>query len=220
MRTAFSNKAAGISILAGAALVAISTLLHPPVVDPWDGSHALQGINDDYMRWMFDHSIMLTGIFLWLLGLSGAEFYLKESYMGARNASRLFISSLTIWIIVLAAELVTLPILAPPAEENPGSLAFTVYRAIFGLGLLSGYFAIALIWIGSSLLSKSMQADFKTDSWFTKTGWISGWGGAAGIIISVMFPETAFFILPITSGPPFLWTCFLGWKMVNEPIID
>ncbi|WP_066172819.1 hypothetical protein [Bacillus marinisedimentorum] len=220
MRNSLSNKAAGISILAGAALVAISTLLHPPVVDPWDGSHALHDINNSYLRWMFDHSIMLAGIFLWLLGLSSAEFYLKESYMGARNAARLFISSLSIWTVVLAAELVTLPIIASAAEDSPDSLAFILYRAIFGLGLLSGYFAIALIWIGSSLLSKSMEAEFKTGSLFTKAGWVSGWAGAAGIIVSVMMPEAAFFILPITSGPPFLWTCFLGWNMVNKPIID
>ncbi|TLS35227.1 hypothetical protein [Pseudalkalibacillus caeni] len=209
------QKTFGFILLSGAFLTVLSTVMHPRTTNPWDGSHALHEINSSYTAWMWDHVIMMLAMILWLIGLSSSEMERGEKSEYGQNAGRLFVVSLAIWMIVLCAELTALPYLAKEAEGKGASIAYATWEGHFAFGLFSGYIALALTWIGVSFLSKHLKRDGISRRFYL-FGWYGGWVGLIGIILSLLFPEHAIVILPVTSGVPFVWTGLLGWKMIKK----
>lgn len=207
------SRYAGISILMGGALFVTATLMHPPATDPWTGHHVISMIPDMLIYWQWDHSLMLAAILLWLGGLS-----LGETMAGRRPASmmaaRLFISAMTIWVIVLAMELTVLPVLAEEwgSVQDPGTAALGV--GLFAFGIMAGDFAMMLAWIGISLLSIALLSEETVKPAMAWIGIAAGLWGALGIPAALLFPKLSVIIYPITSGPVFIWTLIFGVYMV------
>ncbi|TCP29447.1 hypothetical protein EV207_11068 [Scopulibacillus darangshiensis] len=212
----FSIKMIGYIILAGAVLTLISTVLHPLTIDPWNGLRAIAEIQHDPAMWMSDHILMLVAVFLWLFGLSAGELRLTRPTAASRSAGRLFSVSVAIWVLVLCAELTALPLLAARADPFTENTVFLVWKALFSFGLLSGYIAVVLTWLGVSLLSSHLQNTGEGPKWMGLLGFYGGWLGVIGILFTLIFPSIGIFLLPITSAIPFLWTIFFGWRLIKN----
>ncbi|MGE8203310.1 hypothetical protein ACQKP0_01920 [Heyndrickxia sp. NPDC080065] len=211
-----SKKLIGYMILLGAVLIIVSTVLHPLTINPWDGLTAFQEIKQNPLMWEIDHSIMLFAVLLWLIGLFVAETELLSSFSISRNYGSLFIISLTIWVLILCMELTALPILTAGSVFK--NSVFIVWKALFAFGLLSGYIAVILTWIGVSLFCMQLKiiGFEKIPVWIIFIGFFGGWIGVIGIIISLCLPTFGVIVLPITSGIPLFWTILLGWRIIDS----
>lgn len=202
----------GISILLGGFLFIIATLMHPPATNPWTGHHVIPMISDMLVYWQWDHSLMLAAVILWLGGLSVSESF-AANRPAARIAARLFVAALTIWVLVLAMELTTLPSLAHEWHRVDAGTA-TLGAGLFAFGIMAGDFAMMLAWIGIILLGCSLLAEGTLKPVMAWAAIASGAWGAIGIPAALLLPDWSLIIYPVTSGPVFLWTLVLGICMV------
>lgn len=203
----------GLAALAGGILFAIVTLFHPVLTNPWAGGHGLNEVARSN-TWMWDHSLMVVAMTLWLVGLAGGEAWFRKEGAAPRNAARLFIAALAMWLLILAVELGVIPPIVRALAKGNDTALRVVGEVMFTFGLLGGYFAMVLVWLGVALLGWSMtqEAGF---TWFPTWGFISGATGIAGIALSLWKPAFALIVLVLTSIPPYLWTLFLAWKMLR-----
>lgn len=206
---------AGISILLGGVLFIIATLMHPPATNPWTGHHVIAMISDMLVYWQWDHSLMLAAVILWLGGLSMSE-DAGGARPAARMSARLFVAALTIWVLVLAMELTTLPSLALEWHRVDAGTA-ALGAGLFAFGIMAGDFAMMLAWIGIVLLGFSLLAEEAMKPAIAWAGIAAGAWGAVGIPAALLLPEWSIMIYPVTSGPVFLWTLVLGIWMVTRP---
>lgn len=216
MKNHKSLRLMGNAILVGGFLILESTILHPLTLDPWNGNHALERINHSLSMWVWDHSLMMIAMLLWYFGLLGGSLFLKHSTPFIKIANGLFILSVTVWMVVLTAELASLPALAIEVAENPSRIMEIVWKSMFAFGLLGGYFAVLFTWISIFLLSLSIKKTNKKFTVLKKIGVYGGLIGALGIVISIIYSEMAILVLPITSGIPFIWTLMFGWIIRKE----
>lgn len=202
----------GLTIIIGGILMVAATILHPPLVNPYDGETAFHGFSHARL-WMLDHLLMLVATFLWLLGLAVSHTFLSGGSRSSRTGSCLFYVSLCLWIVILTAELTALPLLGNEIIRNNNPTLVKVWEASFSTVLLAGYFAVACGWIGVFFYGLGMNRRFSPR--FEKVALYSGLIGFIGILITFLSFNFGYIIIPITSGPAFLWTMWLGWKMVK-----
>ncbi|WP_236011807.1 hypothetical protein [Heyndrickxia sporothermodurans] len=164
--------------------------------------------------------LMLLATFLWLLGLAGSRFYYSAGKLSSKLGSYSFIVSISIWIIILSAELTILPIIGEEVIQNDGSTLFKVWESVFSFLLLAGYFAVACGWLGVFLYGWGMRS-VKTEhfsSLFNNSALYSGLIGLIGIIITCISFPIGYIVIPLTSGPPFIWTMLLAVKMLRKQV--
>jgi hypothetical protein len=192
----FVMKFASIISLVGALLLAVSTVFHPVVINPWPFTGSLQLIAHSF-TWMWDHWLMAISLVLWLTGIATLVNNMKVYY--------LFGTALAMWLLILANELTVLPFLVERLMESDLPTLHLTGTYLFALGLMGGYFAIILIWIGVILIGWRVEG---IPRWVAKAGILSGGIGIIGIIYIFIYPEgiTSIFILGATSGLPYLWT--------------
>lgn len=203
----------GSATLAGGILFAVITLFHPPLTNPRAGAVGLVKIAES-STWILEHSLLVVALTLWLVGLAGGEAWFRQQRAVALNAARLFIAALAMWLLVLAVELAVLPPIAQAVVIDTDSALQIVGEAIFAFGLMAGYFAMALVWLGVAFLGWSMLQE-KGDNWFSLWGVIGGLAGMTGIAFALLFPDFALVTLVLTSLPPYLWTLFFAFKLVH-----
>lgn len=206
----------GTSIIIGGILILIATVLHPPLVDPYAVDTAFHEFSHSDM-WTWDHILMLVGMFLWLGGLAGSgPFFDKEKSPLSRIGSAMFYVSLSLWILILTAELTILPIIGEEVLRNHNAMMKKVWEANFSFGLLAGYFAVACSWLGIALYGLELKlGENHFSKWFKNSGFFSGIIGFAGLLLTFCFFKAGYILLPLTSGPVYLWTMWLGWKVVR-----
>ncbi|MBS4174863.1 hypothetical protein [Bacillus sp. FJAT-49736] len=209
----------GTIIFIGGILILIATILHPPLVNPYAGRIAFHEFNHSGI-WMWDHILMLIGMFLWLGGLAGSSCFISmEKTSLSKIGSAMFYISLSLWIIVLTAELTILPIIGEEVLKNQQEMLVKVWEANFSFGLLAGYIAVACGWIGIIFYGLGIKPNGKPYSvWFKNSCVYSGIIGTAGIFLTFCFFKAGLILLPLTSGPVFLWTLWWGWKLVKGTV--
>jgi hypothetical protein len=202
----------GTSIIMGAILMLIATILHPPLVNPYDGETAFREYYHSEL-WMWDHILMLGAVSLWLLGLAGSASFISDRHS---IGSHLFFVSLGLWILILTAELTVLPLIGKEILINSNVTLIEVWEAMFSFALLAGYFAVACSWLGVSIYGWEMKHHGNyLSNWFKNGALYTGIIGFIGIILTCMSFEAGYILIPLTSGPAFLWTMWLGWKMLK-----
>jgi len=207
------NRLLGIMIIIGGVCILIGTILHPILVDPFAGEEAFHKFKHSN-HWMFDHILMLIGMFLWLGGLAGSSYYFGN--IKGKIGAAMFYISLGMWVLIFTAELTLLPMLGDEMKGSQYAMLKKVWEANFSFGLLAGYFAVAFGWLGVALYGWKGQGMEKSFSpWFQKAGLYSGIWGFAGIVFTCCFFRVAYIVLPITSGPVYLWTMWWGWKLLR-----
>jgi hypothetical protein len=204
------DKFTGYLLLLGLGLSGISTLLHPVTINPWGGSaelHKAAVVNN----WMFDHTLMVVGVFLWLLGMVLAAVLICKTKMVSILASLLFMVALTLWLIVLGMELTIIPAIFKQLYVNP---YHTIGSLFFGYGLLSGYIAMVIIWIGTGCISLCIKNSTDFSIRFYMIGMVSSVTGVIGTIITILFPNV--FLLVVSTIFPTLWIILLAVKLIRN----
>jgi hypothetical protein len=210
-------KWSGSIALLGNILFAVSTAFHPMIIDPWAGLTAMEAIADSPAHWEWDHALMAVAVILWLAGLAaGGESYVDKLHVGTRSASRLFIAALAMWLIILAFELTTLPEIALTLAANASPVLSAMAIGLFAFGLVAGYLAMILVWLGVTLLAWRMRQLRHFSRWLGNAGVYGGLIGIAGIGVTMLQPEGTFWLLAATSLAPFLWTTVLAWKIIQS----
>jgi hypothetical protein len=207
----------GATALLGSLLFALATLFHPVTIHPWSGGIAIHHMAESRSLWLWDHAVLTVALILWIMGLTGAELMIGDKGgLPALNASRLFIGSLVIWLVILSVELIVLPPMVAIFKDDPDPLLGTVISALFAMALTAGYFAFILKWLGVFLIGWRMRGIEAFSGWRAHWGWISGLLGILGIAaVLVLYNQMdMLLILVITNFPAFLWTCWLGWRML------
>jgi len=201
-----------ISIIVGGFLVLIATFLHPPLVDPYNGAKAIHQFSHCNI-WMEDHVLMLCGIVCWLLGLAGCKPFISSQHKASTMAAALCYISLCLWIMILTTELTILPVLGAEMKRPYDVYIAAVWKAAFSFGLLAGYFAVACSWLAIILYGCAMKkSGHRFSNWFTNGTIFFGLLGFIGIIVTCFSFHLGYVILPLTSGPVFLWTMWLGYR--------
>lgn len=200
-------------ILSGALLLFVAVIAHPILPNPWDGETAM-----DEMRhcpiWISDHCLTLIAFTAWLCGLSALETKINPE---ARSGSRLFVTALSIWSIVLIAEISAVPYLMSSLETHPDGAVETVTQSLFCLSLMAGYIADLFIWLGILLLGLSIKKAKAAPVRFADFAVISAVVGLIATLYPLFFPDhdplVILIVLAAGSGLPFLWTvvfsCYL-----------
>ncbi|MFX3616912.1 MAG: hypothetical protein ACE3JK_05265 [Sporolactobacillus sp.] len=206
----------GLLILIGGMLLILAVVMHPPLVDPYNGVKALHGYRHAAM-WMWDHIVMLLAMVLWLLGLIGSCLALPNDRSAAMSR-QVFTVPLGLWILILCAELTALPILGRYAVQTNQAVAKIIWAAIFSFVLLAGYLAMACCWLGVILCSYAMKQNAGSGFplYFSRLGLASGILGVLGIVLTCCFFNAGYILLPLTMGPPYLWTLWFGWKLISH----
>ncbi|GIN84609.1 hypothetical protein J6TS2_09950 [Heyndrickxia sporothermodurans] len=215
MKTKFEFHFLGILIIIGGICMLIATILHPILVNPYDGETAFRGFSHSPF-WMWDHILMLVGTVLWLLGLAGSRSFHSQGMIATRMGSSLFYISLGLWILTLTAELTVLPLLGEEVLLSSNSSLFNVWVSTFSYLLLSGYFAVACGWLGIFFYGWGIRSSFSAI--FQKGALYSGGIGFIGVLLTCLSFKIGYVVIPITSAFPYIWSMWLGWKMlrVNE----
>ena len=193
--------------------MALATLLHPIVVNPWNVLNVLPKTTQAF--WMWDHFIMLFGIALWLLSLACVPSVLKRQKALGMTAIYCLVTSFTIWTIVLMMELGIFPPLGVDVLTFNRNDLKSLWSVLFSFGLLSGYGAMFLAYVGILFLSFNIS-EVKTFKQFRPWGLICGGIGAVGILFTLFKIHWAVWLLAITTPPPFLWTVVLGWVLIRQ----
>lgn len=198
-------KVIGTFIVVGGVLMGIATLLHPIVVNPWSVLKVLP--KTVTTLWMGDHILMLIAISLWLMGLASISVTLKNAKVTSTIANYLFVSSFVIWVLILTMELGVFPNLGHDALTfKHQAYLKTLWSVLFSFGLLSGYGAMILAYLGIFFLAIYLKLIKDKFSWGIYAGLI----GTIGIIIVLLKINWAIPVLVITTMPPFVWTLILG----------
>ncbi|MEK5268914.1 hypothetical protein [Weizmannia sp. FSL W8-0401] len=196
-------------ILLGAILMLVATILHPPLVDPYDLQKAYHAFKHAQF-WIGDHILMLIAISLWLAGLAESKTYMARNNKTADFGAGMIFVALAVWILILASELTILPILGNKGTD------VKVWEAVFSFGLLSGYFGFACSWIGIFCYGMTMkQAGGTFPKWFSASARWSGLLAFFGIIITCLHFDFGYFVIPVTVGPVFLWTIWLAVLLLS-----
>jgi hypothetical protein len=206
-------KGTGWSIILGGVLMAIATLLHPIIVNPWAVLKVLPKTVLTF--WMWDHFLMLLGISLWLLSLACVPPVLRKHDPLGMAAIYCFVASFTIWVIVLTMELGVFPPLGVDVLTFHRSDLKSLWSVLFSVGLLSGYGAMFLAYVGIIFLS----VNFKNANGlkgFRSWGILCGVIGAVGLLFTLFKIHWGVLLLLLTTPPPFLWTLILGWFLIKE----
>lgn len=212
------QRLAGVSILFGGLLILAATLMHPPATNPWAGNEALAMVDKMRTYWQWDHALMLTAVLLWLGGWSAAAGMYQEK-AAAGLASGLFVSGLTIWMLILAMEMTVTPVLSGQWARVAGSGADAIGVGLFAFGIMAGDLAMLLAWLGICLLGgvwlglKDRAPMGQLMSWI---GIAAGIWGAIGIPAALLLPDWSLVLLPLTAGPVFVWTLVAGWMMARK----
>jgi hypothetical protein len=196
----------------GAFLVGIATIFHPIIIDPWPNIGSLHVIRDSG-NWTVDHGLMTVALIVWLVGLTWMSHQVTEGY-----SSSLFASSLAIWLLVLAVELAVLPYLTETVAETGNETLNLIGTLLFAFGLMAGYFAVVLVWIGVIGISWEAKRDTTYPRWLSTFGWVSGGIGLLGILYIFYDPEGLFSIIILggTSGLPFLWIILFALNTIKR----
>ncbi|MHB1126754.1 MAG: hypothetical protein ACYC2T_07305 [Bacillota bacterium] len=204
-------------ILAGAILSAASLLLHPPSTNPWaTDTGLLQIATSSY--WVLDHYLLAMGVTLWLGGLASTEVIFRKHPEIPRNAARLFIASLAVWLVIAAMEIGVLPGIARAVQGSNDTSLLVVARGLFSFSPLAGYFAAFLIWLGISILGWALLRE-SCPPWLSYWGLYGGIVGIAGAILSIVLPDLSLVITTIASAPPYLWTLIFSWKICRGSVM-
>lgn len=198
----------------GALLLGVATLFHPITIDPWQEASNLQKIYAVLPIWPWDHAALTVAFSLWLCGLSGADAAIHSDSAFAKVASRLFMASLAIWMVILADELGIIPPVVNMLQNNPNTILSLMGGVLFGFALIAGYFAMALVWAGVALLSWTMHIQER--NWLSRWGIGGGIVGILGMVYSLLWPATALYILACTSIIPYTWTIIFAWKLMRS----
>lgn len=215
----FSKRWWGVGALTGGILLAVVTVFHPPLINPWAGQQALDEIAHA-KYWMLEHAIMAVALTLWLVGLAGAEAFLEKGYALPRNATRLFIAALSMWMLTLALELGVIPQIIQVLQQSANPTLLTVGEVMYSFGIISGYFAMGMVWLAVSMLGLHLLQRKRFNYWPAIWGLSSGLAGVAGTALILWKPEAAILLLIITSLPAFLWTLWFCWKMCVGVYLD
>lgn len=211
------NVGLGISSILGALLFAVSTVFHPITIDPWQPSQNLHKVNQHLHIWSWDHAALAIALVLWLLGLSGVDHLPDPSPPLLKISSRLFMTSLGIWLVVLANELGVIPPIVRALQHNSNNALTVMGGAMFTFSLLGGYFAMELVWVGVFLIGLSMRMYSRCPRWLAHWAVLGGMAGVLGNMYTVLFPAGALIILAITSIIPYAWTIAFAWRMTFIP---
>jgi hypothetical protein len=206
-------KGTGWSIILGGLLMAVATLLHPIIVNPWSVLKVLPKTVQTF--WMWDHFLMLLGISLWLLSLACVPPVLRKQKPLGMTAIYCFVASFTIWVIVLTMELGVFPPLGIDVLTFHRSDLKTLWSVLFSIGLLSGYGAMFLAYAGMIFLSFNIKG-VKGLTRFRSWGILCGVIGALGILLTLFKIHWGVLLLSLTTPPPFFWTLILGWSLTKE----
>lgn len=203
-----NNKITALLIIIGGFLFGLATLFHPPLSNPWDTSYAYRQVAEDH-HWILDHCVFLAGLFFWLMGLANLPRNDVHVSQLAENGSRLLISSLGMWLLILSIELAVLPQLIFAIEWH-GEIAYRpIWNVFFTFTLFSGYVATGLIYIAILLICASLR-----HQWMRTLGLWASFVGAMGIIGALVFPNFAIWVQLSTAPLPFLWTFWLAGKLL------
>lgn len=111
----------------GAVLMLAATILHPPLVDPYDLQKAYHAFKHAQF-WIGDHILMLIAISLWLAGLAASKAYMARNNKTSDFGAGMMFVALAAWILILASELTILPILGNKGTD------VKVWEAVFPSG--------------------------------------------------------------------------------------
>ncbi len=215
MSSSSKYRATGAAILVGCLLFAISSAFHPPAANPWTGREVIRMIAQSPAHWQWDHIGMLAAVVLLFTGLSCVESFAKER-ASARLAARFFTAGLSIWLVILSMELTVMPVVSTYWGGEPEAGAAVISEGLFALGIVAGDFAMGLAWSGIALLGVAMPGRAGVTRRFARLGVITGIWGTAGIAASLLLPDYSLPILLATSGPAFVWTVLLGWRLYKH----
>lgn len=85
-------------ILLGAVLMLAATILHPPLVDPYDLQKAYHEFKHAQF-WIGDHILMLIAISLWLAGLAASKAYMARNNKTSDFGAGMMFVALAAWNI-------------------------------------------------------------------------------------------------------------------------
>ncbi|PZN06758.1 MAG: hypothetical protein DIU69_12785 [Bacillota bacterium] len=212
MSTSAWFRHAGTLILSGGVLAAVSTVLHPPTVDPLDAAQVLAEVRRTLWLWMAVHVGLAAGLWLWTLGWVALYRGLEE-HGAARYALYGAISgavALAVWLPLLTAETAGLPLLA---RATAAGTAPSWWRFLWPVTLGSGYVAAFLHW--SAALGAALDLPRLRGPW---TAW--GIAGAAalvpgfpGLVAAWLYPRYGLWLLLLTLAPGALWFFALALRL-------
>ncbi|GGH76841.1 hypothetical protein JOD43_001216 [Pullulanibacillus pueri] len=200
------KRISAILTLVGGLIFAAATIFHPPLTNPWDVSYAFKEVNA-HEHWILDHWFFLSGLTLWLIGLAQLA---DGEQNRSRNAARLFIGSLTLWYIILAAELAVLPQLLSTILIEGKTYYQPIWNALFTWGLFAGYLAMFFVYIGIILLAINDQGVLRM------LGIITGGIALMATLLLFAHPNLSIY-LAMPSLLPFLWTLWFAIKRMVNP---
>lgn len=203
------HKVTGYLILLGLILAGIGTGFHPLTINPWNGSSELQkAAGEDH--WMIDHTIMVIAVVLWLVGMIMAAKLISKDKVQSTVSMLLFGVALTIWLIVLGMELTIFPAVFKQLTDKTH---YVVGSLFFGYGLLSGYIAMIVIWIGTGCLSLTIKNAAIFSKSFYLIGVIASVIGMLGTIVTILAPNTI--LLGVSTIFPTGWVILLAIKLIK-----
>jgi hypothetical protein len=188
----------------GAVLIGIATVFHPPLTNPWNVGYAMHEVaHDPY--WRLDHSVLMVGLTFWLLGLAYLADITGDERALTNNAGRLFISSLAVWYIIIAAELAVLPQMLHHMSFDGQTSYQPVWNVVFTWGLFAGYLAMVFVYLGIFLLSFALRGVIR------RAGLFVAWIAIIGVVLSLCFPKQALIVQLVTAPLPYMWTFWYAW---------
>ncbi|MBE3570543.1 MAG: hypothetical protein IMW92_10650 [Bacillales bacterium] len=99
-------------------------------------------------------------------------------------APRMFSLSLTIWILILTAELSTLLVLGDQFFKT-GSLELkSIWMGLFSWVLLARCFAVVSGWLGVAVYGWNLKTVERFPKWFSSWAVYGGLFGIAGVLIT------------------------------------
>lgn len=210
------SKVIPLLIFSGALLLFIVVIGHPILPNSWDGETAMHEMRHCSI-WIWDHSLTLIALTAWLSGLSELETKINPN---AHSAGRLFTTALSLWSIVLIAEISAVPYLMSSLEKHPNIAVETVTKSLFCLSLMTGYIANLFIWFGIFLLGFLIKKEKASPAWLADFAVISAILGLIATLYTLFFPKYDPIIpLAIGSTLPFLWTivfsCYLLFHSIK-----
>lgn len=206
-------KGNGWAIIIGGILMGVATLLHPIIINPWS---VLKVLPKTVMTfWLWVHVLMLLGISLWLIGLACVKPTMRLTSPLTSAAVILKITAFTIWVMVLTMELGVFPPLGRDVITTSSNSLASLWSVLFSYGLLSGYCAMLLAYLGILFLAFNLgglEGFAPLKIW----GVLSGIIGAAGILLTLLKIQWGLWILAVTTLPPFLWSLCLGIFLIRQ----
>lgn len=205
---------AGLMVV-GLAIFGTALVFHPLLADPRAVEHGLGEVART-PAWEAIHWAGATGLFLWLLGLTGMHAFFRDR--GAATFSpyavAAVVAALPLWLLVMVLEAGAMPHLARAyvgADGPDRAAVLLVARPLYAFGNLLGYVAAFLHWTAVNLWGMDVTRSGALPRWFGWWGWLAGAAAALALPLAVAWPRGAVLVLVATSGPAALWTLAAAW---------